>query len=106
MLSHHPRSPRLAEPNNPTEGAKWIVGHAFGISDTGWITGGGVYDSDGAGGIAAAQRAYLLDASSLVPEPSSLALFSFDVLALLRLRRFRAEAAELLGIDRTHKGTE
>src|SRR5262249_48423270 len=61
--------------NNPTEGAKWTLTdeHLGQISisgNTGWITGLGVYDPDGPGGIAAADRAYLLDASSLVPEPA------------------------------------
>jgi hypothetical protein len=52
--------------NNPTEGAKWTLAEARGISNTGWITGTGSYDPDGPGGVAAANRAYLLDASSLV----------------------------------------
>jgi probable HAF family extracellular repeat protein len=60
--------------NIPTEGAKWTLsGEAAGASDisnTGWITGTGIYDPDGPGGVPNDFRAYLLDASSLiVPEP-------------------------------------
>ena len=79
--------------NNPTEGAKWtLTDEHFGqisiSSNTGWITGLGVYDPDGPGGIAAADRAYLLDASSLVvPEPSSFVLLALAAPALLRRRR-------------------
>jgi probable HAF family extracellular repeat protein len=70
--------------NNPTEGAKWTLFRARGLPDTGWITGYGLFDPDGAGGIAVATRAYLLDASGLVPEPSGLALVGLAVSALLR----------------------
>jgi probable HAF family extracellular repeat protein len=51
--------------NNPTEGAKWTLSQPKGISNTGWVVGYGLYDPDGPGGIAAATRAYLLDASAL-----------------------------------------
>lgn len=69
--------------NNLTEGAKWTLIEASDISNTGWITGAGLYDPDGPGGVAAATRAYLLDASSLVPEPSGLALLAIAVSASL-----------------------
>jgi probable HAF family extracellular repeat protein len=73
---------------NPTEGAKWMLSGASGLSDTGWITGTGSYDPDGPGGVAAAERAYLLDASSLVvPEPSGLAPLGVAAVSLLRRRR-------------------
>ena len=72
--------------NNPAEGAKWILDSAGDISNTGWITGNGRFDPDGPGGIAAGPRAYLLDASSLVPEPSSAALLGVAGLALARRR--------------------
>jgi hypothetical protein len=72
--------------NNPGEGAKWTLREGSGISNTGWITGTGLYDPDGPGGIAAADRAYLLDASSIVPEPSTLALLSLGGLTFLRRR--------------------
>jgi len=67
--------------NIPTEGAKWTLagegGGASDISNTGWITGTGVYDPDGPGGTAADFRAYLLDASSLLL-PDLPGDFNFD----------------------------
>jgi probable HAF family extracellular repeat protein len=77
--------------SNPTEGAKWTLFDGFpqiSISrNTGWITGVGVYDPDGPGGIAAADRAYLLDASSLVPEPAALTLLAASGALAVRRRR-------------------
>jgi probable HAF family extracellular repeat protein len=80
--------------NNPAEGAKWTLFDGFPqlsiSSNTGWITGLGVYDPDGPGGIAAADRAYLLDASALVPEPSSAMMLAIAGLGLLtQLRSLR-----------------
>jgi hypothetical protein len=76
--------------NNPAEGAKWTLYDGFPqvsiSSNTGWITGVGLYDPDGPGGIAAESRAYLLDASSVVPEPSGIALLALAVPALLHRR--------------------
>jgi probable HAF family extracellular repeat protein len=73
--------------NNPTEGAKWTLSLAAGLSNTGWITGTGSYDPDGPGGVAEADRAFLLDASSLVPEPAGIALLGLALPALLHRRR-------------------
>jgi probable HAF family extracellular repeat protein len=91
--------------NNPAEGTKWTLIEAasptISISNnTGWITGVGVYDPDGPGGVAAADRAYLLDASALVPEAGGLALFAFGGMALLRRRRrdLSASCNRLTGI--------
>src|SRR5262249_44513313 len=61
---------------NPTEGAKWTLVDAYGLTDTGLITGSGSY-YDGPGGLSDGTRAFLLDASSLVvPEPLSLVLMA------------------------------
>jgi hypothetical protein len=73
--------------NNPAEGAKWTLFDARGVSDTGWVTGTGVYDPDGTGGVEVSQRAFLLEASSLVPEPSGLALLGAGASSVLRRRR-------------------
>ena len=67
---------------NPTEGAKWTLGYAYGLNDAGLITGLGNYDDDGDG--FSVGRAFILDASSLVPEPGSLALLGLVVAVLLR----------------------
>jgi probable HAF family extracellular repeat protein len=77
--------------NNPTEGAKWTLEQANGLTDTGLITGYGTYND----GVPAdsGQRAFILDASSLVPEPSSLALLGLATLTLLR-RRTRSSHLE------------
>src|SRR5437016_1617490 len=53
--------------NNPIDGAKWTLTEALGLSDTGLITGYGDYN-DGPGGLSDGTRAFLLDASTLVPE--------------------------------------
>jgi probable HAF family extracellular repeat protein len=66
--------------NNPTEGAKWTLREASGLTDTGLITGTGIYDDGSSGGY----RAFLLDASALVPEPGGLSLLAIAGLALLR----------------------
>jgi probable HAF family extracellular repeat protein len=86
--------------NNPAEGAKWTLFDGIPqisiSSNTRWITGVGVYDADGPGGIDATSRAFLLDATSLlVPEPSSIGLLAFSAPALVRLqlRRRRREGS-------------
>jgi probable HAF family extracellular repeat protein len=70
--------------SNPTEGAKWTLTEADGLTDTGLITGTGIYND----GVPAdsGTRAFILDASSLVPEPSGLALL-LGLVTLTRLRR-------------------
>jgi probable HAF family extracellular repeat protein len=72
--------------NDPTEGAKWSLAltssRGYGISDTGLITGYGYYN-DGPGGLSDGERAFLLDASSLVPEPSGLFVLAFLTVGLL-----------------------
>jgi hypothetical protein len=69
--------------NNPVEGAKWTLVHAYGLSDTGLITGDGDYN-DGPSGLSDGTRAFLLDASSLlVPEPESVVLLGIGAIGLL-----------------------
>jgi hypothetical protein len=62
--------------NNPVEGAKWTLSYGSGINDNGLIAGQGYYD-DGTGGLSDGYRAFLLDASSLLP-PDLPGDFNFD----------------------------
>ena len=73
--------------NNPIGGAQWTLNYAYGLTDTGLITGyGAFYD----GGVYS-DRAFVLDASALVPEPGGLSVLGAGGLAvLLRRRRDRA----------------
>jgi hypothetical protein len=68
--------------NNPTEAAKWTNEVAFGLSDTGLITGRGTYND----GVTSGTRAFLLDASALVPEPGGFAVLGLGCLGLLARR--------------------
>jgi probable HAF family extracellular repeat protein len=73
---------------NPTIGLPWTLAEAWGINGGGLITGIGTYN-DGPGGLPDGQRAFLLDASSFVPEPSSVCVLGVGAFSLLR-RRARA----------------
>jgi probable HAF family extracellular repeat protein len=64
----------------------WTLTEAEGISDTNWVTGLGNFDPDGAGPLESYQRAFLLNVSSVVPEPALAGLLA-GALALLMLRR-------------------
>ena len=72
--------------NNPAEGSKWNLAIAFGMNDGGLITGDGYYD-DGPGGLSDGRRAFILDASSLIPEPGGLTLLGLGGITLLGRRR-------------------
>jgi hypothetical protein len=61
----------------------WTLCWARGISDTGWISGGGLYDPDGSGPLAAYDRLFIMQ----VPEPTTLAMFAFGLLAAAGRRR-------------------
>jgi probable HAF family extracellular repeat protein len=74
----------------PAEGAKWTLRSASGITDSGLIVGYGDYN-DGPGGLANGRHAFVLDASSLIPEPAS-ALMTLSAL-MLALGRRRCERA-------------
>jgi hypothetical protein len=65
----------------------WTLTEARGISDTNWVSGIGLFDPDGAGSLAAYDRAFLLDVSSVVPEPASSVLFGCASALLIRRRR-------------------
>jgi hypothetical protein len=71
---------------NPVEGNRWLWFDSLdGISDDGRIVGWGYYD-DGAGGLPAGYRSFVLDASTL-PEPS--AAFTLCATAIFTLARRR-----------------
>jgi len=77
---------------SPVEGAKWTLRIAYGLNDAGLITGDGTY-IDSHGGIS--ERAFLLDASSLiVPEPSTLELVFAGLCGLLLHRLLHAIIAK------------
>jgi hypothetical protein len=67
----------------------WTLFEADGISDTNWVSGIGLFDPDGAGPLGAYDRAFLLDASSAVPESASFCLLACAS-TLLTLRRGRS----------------
>jgi probable HAF family extracellular repeat protein len=54
---------------NPAAGANWTLNIANDISNTGLIVGTGTYN-DGPAGLPDGTRAFVLDASTLVPEPA------------------------------------
>jgi probable HAF family extracellular repeat protein len=74
---------------NPAQGAQWNLTDAFitGISNTGLITGDGIYTAPGEA--FGNERAFILDASSLVPEPSSVVMLMAATL-LIRRRKHAA----------------
>jgi len=66
---------------DPTSG--WVLTEACAISDTGWISGIGQFDPDGAGGLDAYDRLFLVQ----IPEPATFGLLALGGLAVLRRRR-------------------
>jgi len=74
-----------ASPSN-----QWVLEEAFGISDNWLVTGQGVFDSTPLDGIPGVPRGFVLDVSSLVPEPTAaIALLTAPMLLMRRRRRPR-----------------
>ena len=71
---------------NPDSGADWKLITAMSLNDSGTIVGYGEYN-DGVGGLTDGTRAFMLDASSLVPEPAVALLALPAVIFSSRLRR-------------------
>jgi hypothetical protein len=63
---------------DPTAASQWTLSEALAVNDYGLITGFGTYQGT--------TRAFVLDASSLVPEPTTLALLLPACGMLLRRR--------------------
>jgi probable HAF family extracellular repeat protein len=63
---------------NPTSGPRWTLTEALDINSNGLIVGNGTSN--------ASTRAFVLDASTLVPEPGSLAALGIAAFALLSRR--------------------
>lgn len=55
---------------DPAQGVRWTLTDALSLSDTWLVAGAGLYDPDGQGPEPPVERGFVLDASSLVPEPS------------------------------------
>jgi hypothetical protein len=65
----------------------WTLTEADGISDGNWVVGSGSFDPDGSGPLSAYNRAFLLNVSSVVPDPGSVCLLTVSGLAMLRRRQ-------------------
>jgi MYXO-CTERM domain-containing protein len=75
---------------SPADANFWTFFDARGISDTNWVGGSAEYDPDGAAGPKPSySRGYLIDASSVVPEPGSIGLLASGGVTLLRRRTGR-----------------
>jgi hypothetical protein len=67
----------------PDVGANWTLLEAYGVTNGGLIVGYGGFD-DGPAGLPDGGRAFLLDASSVIPEPQSLAYAAVALLVVVR----------------------
>lgn len=77
---------------DPPLGARWTLSDALSLSDTWLVAGNGQYDPDGLGPLPAVPRGFVLDVSSLVPEPASSSAAVFLAARLLLGRRRRPSA--------------
>jgi hypothetical protein len=71
---------------DPALGAQWVLEEATSISDNGLVTGYGIFDSTPTGGLPGVERGFVLDVSSLVPEPSGLCALLIAPMLLVRRR--------------------
>lgn len=73
---------------HPASGWLYLT-HATDISNSGWVTGFGMFDPDGTGGEAPYERLFLLNINNIsyVPEPTSLALLVCAVVGCILRRR-------------------
>jgi probable HAF family extracellular repeat protein len=73
---------------NPVEGAKWLLTDAYDLTDNGLLTGNGGYN-DGPAGLPDGGRAFILDVSTLIPEPATWSLLTLACAAVATRRRPR-----------------
>jgi hypothetical protein len=66
---------------------QWVLEEAFDISDNWLVTGTGTFDSTPTNGVPGVTRGFVLDVSSLVPEPSAGAIALIGAAMLLRRGR-------------------
>jgi probable HAF family extracellular repeat protein len=76
---------------DPVDGANWQLTYARAINNAGQVVGYGTYN-DGPGGLPDGGHAFVLDVSSLVPEPASLAFPLLAAAMAFRTPRRRRNA--------------
>ena len=63
--------------------SEWTLNRAQTISDTGWISGSGIFDPDGPGGQEAYGRAFIMYVpATAVPEPATVVLFGVALVGI------------------------
>lgn len=70
-------------------GSGWTLTSATDITNTGWVTGLGTYDPDGAGPLSAYSTVFRINVPQAVPEPTAALLATMTGLGTLLLRRRR-----------------
>lgn len=70
-------------------GSGWTLTSATGITNTGWVSGVGTYDPDGAGPLGAYNTIFRINVPQAVPEPTAALLATVTGLGTLLLRRRR-----------------
>lgn len=80
---------RWLNETNPALGEQWTLTDAISISDTWLVAGNGLYDVDGTGPGSAVERGFVLDVSSLVPEPAGATTTAMLAATQLLRRRWR-----------------
>jgi hypothetical protein len=81
---------RWLDETDPTLGAQWTLSEVFGLTDSWRATGDGLFDPDGPGGpLMPVERGFVLDVSTVVPEPTGVFALIAAAPLLVPLRRRR-----------------